>query len=296
MTEVPWIFAVPTGANKVTVYWDPVPGATGYRVRWGTVSGSYPGASEVLSGLARQYTVSGLVSEQEYYFVVEAEWNGVWGPPLEEDSAVPHVGAIPWDTQDTNFILSSVRSVIGYIPSGELSVLGPDGLYYEEDELGNPLPPTAAPGVYRLLISQIDYGGGVVVPRTSTNESLTLQGEDQTGPYRRVRTNQDGFIGGHGWFYLPPLLHPRTGAPLARINDTFNVGGQPTEDTPCVYFGIRGANWDVEGGLMLHHPNRGQVGYYRWQPYLVSLFGKGKRQTWPVAGDNLREYISIDLR
>ena len=33
LTEVPWIFAVPTGANKVTVYWDGVPGATGYRVR-----------------------------------------------------------------------------------------------------------------------------------------------------------------------------------------------------------------------------------------------------------------------
>jgi hypothetical protein len=33
LTEVPWFFAAPTGANKVTVYWDEVPGATGYRVR-----------------------------------------------------------------------------------------------------------------------------------------------------------------------------------------------------------------------------------------------------------------------
>jgi len=36
LTSVPWIFAAPTEANKVTVYWDEVPGATGYRVRWGT--------------------------------------------------------------------------------------------------------------------------------------------------------------------------------------------------------------------------------------------------------------------
>lgn len=64
------------GASKVTVYWDEVPGATGYRVRWGLQSGSYPNASGVLPGSARRYTVSGLVSEQEYYFVVEAEWNG----------------------------------------------------------------------------------------------------------------------------------------------------------------------------------------------------------------------------
>jgi hypothetical protein len=53
LTEVPWFFAAPTGANKVTVYWDGVPGATGYRVRWGTTSGSYPNRSPVgcLSGI-----------------------------------------------------------------------------------------------------------------------------------------------------------------------------------------------------------------------------------------------------
>jgi hypothetical protein len=65
LTEVPWIFAAPTGANKVTVYWDEVPGATGYRVRWGTTSGSYPNSSAVLPATARQYTVSGLVRDRE---------------------------------------------------------------------------------------------------------------------------------------------------------------------------------------------------------------------------------------
>jgi hypothetical protein len=65
LTEVPWFFAAPTGANKVTVYWDEVPGATGYRVRWGTASGSYPNSSAVLPVTARQYTVSGLVRDRE---------------------------------------------------------------------------------------------------------------------------------------------------------------------------------------------------------------------------------------
>ena len=105
LTEVPWVFAVPAGANKVTVYWDGVPGATGYRVRWGSASGNYLNSPGVLSAAARRYTVSGLVSEQEYYFVVEAEYNGLWGPTSEEDSAVPHGGAIPWDTQDPNQII-----------------------------------------------------------------------------------------------------------------------------------------------------------------------------------------------
>jgi len=76
LTSVPWIFAAPTGANKVTVYWDEVPGATGYRVRWGTASGVYPNVSSVQSGDARMLSVTGLTSEQEYYFVVEAERNG----------------------------------------------------------------------------------------------------------------------------------------------------------------------------------------------------------------------------
>ncbi|GIV06470.1 MAG: hypothetical protein KatS3mg016_2045 [Fimbriimonadales bacterium] len=51
-----WIFAVPTGADKVTVYWDPVSGATGYRVRWGTASGVYPNVSSVLPAEARRFT------------------------------------------------------------------------------------------------------------------------------------------------------------------------------------------------------------------------------------------------
>ncbi|CUU34707.1 hypothetical protein DCOP10_11016 [Armatimonadetes bacterium DC] len=58
----------------MAVYGSSVPGATGYRVRWGMVSGSYSSASGVLPGSARRYTVSDLVSEREYY-LVEAEWN-----------------------------------------------------------------------------------------------------------------------------------------------------------------------------------------------------------------------------
>jgi len=37
-------------------------GATGYRVRWGTVSGSYPHSSPVLPADARQWSITGLVT------------------------------------------------------------------------------------------------------------------------------------------------------------------------------------------------------------------------------------------
>jgi hypothetical protein len=100
VSSVSWIFAAPTGANKVTVYWDEVAGATGYRVLWGTQSGVCPNSSAVLPADARQWSITGLVTEQTYYVVVQAEYNGLCGPPSEEDSAVPHVGAIPWDSGD----------------------------------------------------------------------------------------------------------------------------------------------------------------------------------------------------
>ncbi len=131
LTSVPWIFAAPTGANKVTVYWDPVPGATGYRVRWGTASGAYPHVSSVQPADARMLSITGLTSEQEYYFVVEAERSGVWSAPSEEDSAVPHVGAIPWDTEDPDQIIPAIRWALG-IYDGDISALSPEGWYYSE--------------------------------------------------------------------------------------------------------------------------------------------------------------------
>jgi hypothetical protein len=134
VSSVPWIFAAPTGANKVTVYWDEVAGATGYRVRWGTVSGSYPHSSPVLPADARQWSITGLVTEQTYYVVVQAEYNGLWGPPSEEDSAVPHVGAIPWDSGDARSIMSRVRYVTNSAADrGMLDVIGPDERIYSDE-------------------------------------------------------------------------------------------------------------------------------------------------------------------
>ncbi len=287
VTEVPWIFAAPTGANKVTVYWDEVPGATGYRVRWGTVSGSYPSASEVLSGSARQYTVSGLVSEREYYFVVEAEWNGVGGPPSEEDSAVPHMGAIPWDTQDPNQIIPAIRNLTEP-PYGYLVALSPEGLLYIEDEYGirrvKPAPYQYSPDTIQIQ----DRDGNIVAPLQRTGDDA----ESSTGPYRRVSTRSDlGCSGAVVMFYVPPPSY----AYSQYINiptSTYNRDDS-TRDTPYVYLGIRygptDMETDMEGGLGFHPAGRGirregqewsdyargipAPNYNRWQPYLKVAAG-----------------------
>jgi hypothetical protein len=208
LTSVPWIFAAPTGANKVTVYWDEVPGATGYRVRWGTASGVYPNVSSVQPADARMLSITGLTSEQEYYFVVEAERNGVWSAPSEEDSAVPHVGAIPWDTRDAASILQAVRSLTGNV-YGDISVLSPDGVYYSsiggvvQSESPAPLQCDTAQGVVETS------DGGLLMPLQMEDRgeaiSSILQKRHHTGPYRRIRTDSEHpCIGARGNFFLPP--------------------------------------------------------------------------------------------
>jgi len=301
LTSVPWIFAAPTGANKVTVYWDEVPGATGYRVRWGTASGVYPNVSSVQSGDARMLSVTGLTSEQEYYFVVEAERNGVWSAPSEEDSAVPHVGAIPWDTGDAASILRAVRSLTGN-DYGDISVLSPDGVYYSsiggvvQSESPAPLQYNTAQGVVETS------DGGLLMPLQMEDKgegiSSILQQRDHTGPYRRIRTDSEHpCIGARGNFFLPQWYVFVSGDTHAN-----------TRDTPHVYFGIAydaagGGRVDIEGGISYHPRGRGvrrngreegkdpgspPPSYARWMPYMRIRIEKPRKQ-----GTDTDKYIPV---
>ena len=277
VSSVPWIFAAPTGATKVTVYWDEVAGATGYRVRWGTVSGSYPHRSAVLPADARQWSITGLVTEQTYYVVVQAEYNGLWGPPSEEDSAVPHVGAIPWDSGDAPAILRAVRNIIGGVPHGELFVLGPDQNYYLEDANGSARS-SLPPGYYDAKNGLLYYSDGTVVPIT-TSQQNELQNEG-SGPYRRVRTKSDiNAKGATGLFYLPPPIFYNQ--PYIFVSGSHVNGGK--WDAPCIYFGIKSKNADREGGIMFHPAGRRNVPYNRWMPFLAPDV-QNNREKNPILG------------
>ena len=275
VSSVPWIFAAPTGANKVTVYWDEVPGATGYRVRWGTQSGVYPNSSAVLPATARQWSITGLVTEQTYYVVVQAEYNGLWGPPSEEDSAVPHVGAIPWDSGDARNIISRVRQVTNSAADeGMLDVIGPDERIYSDDGVRQP-------DTYFDMMSF-----SVITPQFGFETPLTRTGGDTlentfTGPYRRV-TSSGGFIGARGIFWVPSTFTPRY--PYTQIRITPRARDTGAEDTPCIYFGYSvrqerdGQDLDVEAGIMYHPSGRERVNYPRWQAYFVKREGKSRRR------------------
>jgi hypothetical protein len=291
LTEVPWLFAAPTGidretmTDKVTVYWDGVPGATGYRVRWGTTSASYPNSSAVLPATARQYTVSGLVRDREYYFVVEAAYNGLWGPPSEEDSAVPHEGAIRWDSGNVSWIMEDVRRVTGSTAGRDmLDVLGPDGLIYSDSGVRHP---TTFFDVSRLVFTLTDFPSFEIPVTNAGREELE---NTCTGPYRRVRARGDQNITAvRATFWIPSTFSPRFPYTQIFIPSEVDNPDNPRRpaDTPYMYFGFAFSGLDVEGGLMYHRAGRGDLNYPRWQAYL-KVVSRGQDRH-PAITDTLNE-------
>ncbi len=248
MTEVPWVFAAPTGATKVTVYWDALPGATGYRVRWGTQSGNYPFSSPYLPATSGtdvyRYTVTGLTSEVEYFFVVEAEYNGLWGSSSEEDSAVPHVGAIPWDTENPWQIIGAMEAQLPPdmrpSPYDDVWVLGPDGKIYAKAGV---FPPDGRMLVQNNAVLGYDeemYPLPVGSPESEPFGQLSLTLEAQAGPFRRVRT-PDGYRGVRGSLFLPDTFQISMGSRI--------IEGRPRSDMPWTYVGSSGRGGEVDVGL-----------------------------------------------
>ena len=292
ITDAPWSFAVPTGASKVTVYWDGVPGATIYRVRWGVQSGVYPNASGVLSGGVRRYTVDGLVSEQAYYVVVEAEYNGVFGASSEEDSAVPHAGAIPWDTEDPNQIIPAVLQVIGYPPYADVEILSPDERYYLQENGVRQV--TVPPAYYNMQESWVETSeGNVLVPSIPPDELPPLASGTchPSGAYRQiVSAGSARAIGAKGQFWVPPPGDFYAGLYVDESDAVRNINAGGTRDAPHIYFGVAyrigERNYDIEGGIFYMPARWGEYdsrpphneinppGYERWMPYLRSNPGK----------------------
>ena len=75
MTEVPWIFAAPTGANKVTVYGDGVPSAKGYRLQ--DTKQSLPNVRFWMAsakGILWLWLKNGTVYKEEHLIYIQDLW------------------------------------------------------------------------------------------------------------------------------------------------------------------------------------------------------------------------------
>src|SRR5262245_60138525 len=67
---VPMAVSADSLAGQVKLAWDPVTGATGYRLHYGTTSGNYPSSVDTSNNTS--VTVPGLTDGARYFFAVKA--------------------------------------------------------------------------------------------------------------------------------------------------------------------------------------------------------------------------------
>jgi pectate lyase len=113
--------AVATGAGTLALYWDGVPGATGYNIYRGYNAGGEDYNAPPQNGATPWTQVSyaggnnyrfvdgGLVSGFRYYYTVRAVFPEGLSVPSVEDSDVPDASAIPWDSDDPNVVTTAIR-------------------------------------------------------------------------------------------------------------------------------------------------------------------------------------------
>ncbi|MGI6084144.1 MAG: fibronectin type III domain-containing protein [Acetivibrionales bacterium] len=81
------------GDTKVTLQWNSVTGATGYKIYYGTISGVYELANVLDDVFATSYEITGLTNGTTYYFIIKATNPGGDSPASVEVSATPQVPA-----------------------------------------------------------------------------------------------------------------------------------------------------------------------------------------------------------
>jgi hypothetical protein len=243
------VLAISTGTGEIGIYWDGVPGVTGYYVYRGTASGeedydnpvnqtpvsqpTYPGGNRYI------LTDTGLDNETMYYYTVKGTGPLGLSRPSGEDCEIPTEGAVPWDSADPATIIQCIETQLGQ-QFDYIRACGPDGRIYQSDSQA-PLPPdgTLARGLGVVLLT-----AGEIVPLT--HDYPTFGARQQTpalvngGPYHRVMTN-DPFRGCSGSFYLAP----NTSQNMLLRNDI---------DRPHVFLGCSDALVEVDAGFRFMRP------------------------------------------
>lgn len=85
--EIPTLNEASTGNEQITLSWNSVSAAAGYKVYYGTASGQYNSTQDV--GSTTNYTVTDLANDTDYYFAVTAYNNIGESPYSNELSAIP---------------------------------------------------------------------------------------------------------------------------------------------------------------------------------------------------------------
>ena len=251
-----------TDTNKITLYWDAMPGATGYNIYRGIAEGGedmlHPinGATPVNdlsfqnSSTAVYNDMTNVVNGTDYYYVVKAIYPNGISVASSEGIALASASGIPWDSRDSGRILDAIYNVISNNltdsdPLTEFVALGPDGSVYDQnagtmDSYGQFNGSTAEFQTTDGTLVRIPgdtgspdlYSARLFHPLTQNNTS-NMPGAN--GPQRRIATTF-GFDAIRGDFQLTkPVVNDKiwtTNQFLANANPTKYLwtGGNPNLD------------------------------------------------------------------
>ncbi len=249
--------ALCTGDSKIALYWDAMPGATGYNIYRGLGAGgenyttpingatpvspnstSYPGSPTLM------YSDTGLTNGTIYYYTIRAIYPTGISSVSSEDSEAPDSSGVPWDTRNSGSITNAIRNAYANdAPDiNALHVVGPDGTIYDSRMQG-PQPPD---GVIKPGDNELEFpnGDSTLLPSPevsydSNNNFVPLvrgavYWPGTHGPNRRV-VSAPGFHGVIGDVYLSnPSVDPTTKKPVGdKANDADIYHG----DTPEMHLG-----------------------------------------------------------
>ncbi len=287
------------GDPKVTLYWTPATGATGYNIYRGTASGqidyqnplngtvpvdteSYP-----LSGVLSYTDHTGLIDEVTYYYAVKPVTSSGEGTASEEVSCTPTPYGIPWDTGDAPLILTATRAAFTEetIPFGSLSASSLDGRCYKDGS-----------STWTLLDGYVDEQTNTVVlgdgencfaanapaqddtqysmAATAPAGASTTLGTDRSGPFRRITATKHSYRGARGKISLPGAITNVDTTDSALYSNSVEWDNQVThkhyitKDVPFVYVGLQRGKYDLEGGVCwAPWPDRPST-VYKWRLYM----------------------------
>jgi hypothetical protein len=236
LPQNPVIDSIVERNGGVDLYWSGDSTAVGYKIRYGTQSGTY--TTEIDVGTANSYNLSGLTNEQKHFFVIVA-YNAEGTAQSAEVAATPSASIVSrhaWDkiegeNFDNMFGVNKTPTMIGSLDTG-------DWVQYNNVDFGA--------GVDGLVIRIAALSGGKKIDvRLDSHDkgkligTMTVQGTGSFNSFREQYIPVQGATGVHNVF-----LKFSGGFGVGNI-DWFQFQDKTPPSTSLEWTGTKSGDWYV---------------------------------------------------